>query len=48
MTNEYRYGYLLAGAGKARWHRVTIMDRIRLWKRRRKRDDLASLRGWIA
>lgn len=47
MTNEYRYGWLLAGAGQARWRRMTLMERIRLWRRRRRQDDLAGLRGWI-
>lgn len=48
MTNEFQYGYLMAGYGQARPHRMTLMERIRLWKRRRRRDDLAGLRGWIA
>lgn len=48
MTNEYRYGYLMAGAGQARWQRMTLMDRIRLRRRRKKQDDLSGLRGWIA
>lgn len=42
------YGYFQAGTGKARWRRMPLMDRIRLWRRRRWRDDLEGLRGWIA
>lgn len=48
MTNEFQYGYLMAGAGKARWHRMTLVERIRLWRRRRRQDDLAGMRGWVA
>lgn len=48
MTNEYRYGYLMAGSGQARPRRMTLMDRMRLWRRRRRMDDLAGARGWIA
>ena len=48
MKTGYEYGYMTAGAGKARLIRMTLMDRIRLWRRRRWRDDLESLRGWIA
>ncbi len=40
------YGYLMAGTGKARWRRMTLVERIRLWKRRRRQDDLANLKGW--
>lgn len=46
--NGYRYGYLMAGYGRARWKRMTLMERIRLRRRRKKQDDLAGLRGWIA
>ena len=48
MTDEYRYGCFTAGYGRSRWVRMTLMDRIRLWRRRRRQDDLAGLRGWIA
>lgn len=34
--NGYTYGYLLAGYGKARWRRVTLADRIRMRKARKK------------
>ena len=40
------FGYFIAGSGAARWHRMTIRERIRLRKRRKKADDLAGLRGW--
>jgi len=42
------YGYFFSGTGKARWIRMRLMDRVRLWRRRRREDDLAGLRGWIA
>ena len=42
------YGYFQAGTGKARWHRMTLIERIRLRRRRRWRDDLAGLKGWSA
>lgn len=48
MTDEYRYGYLMAGTGKARWRRMTIAERLRLRRRRKHLDDLAGLRGWTA
>lgn len=48
MKDLYAYGYLMAGTGKARWRRMTLMERFRLWKRRRKQDDFASLRAWMA
>jgi hypothetical protein len=40
------YGYFQAGAGQARWRRMTLMERLRLRKRRRRQDDLANLKGW--
>jgi len=40
------YGYFTAGAGQARWKRMTLAERFRLWKRRRRQDDLANLKGW--
>lgn len=36
----YNYGYFQAGYGKARMRRVTLMDRITLWKERRRRKAL--------
>lgn len=48
IGNGCGYSYLMAGTGKARWIRMTLMERIRLRKRRRKQDDFASLRAWIA
>lgn len=48
MKTGYEYGYMTAGIGKANLIRMTLMDRIRLWRRRRRQDDLAGLRGWIA
>jgi len=33
-------------AGMIRGHRVTILDRIRLRRRRGKRDDLEAARRW--
>lgn len=48
IGDGFRYGYHTAGAGKARWCRMTFMERVRLWRRRRMADDLAGLRGWIA
>ena len=40
------YGYFISGFGAARWHRMTIRERIRLRKRRRRMDDLAGLAEW--
>jgi hypothetical protein len=37
------YGYFMAGTGSARWHRMTLIERIRLWRRRRVRDDLEGI-----
>lgn len=37
MTNGYRYGYLIAGYGRARWRRITLADRIRMRKARKRR-----------
>ena len=48
IGDGYEYGYHMAGTGKARWRRMTITERIRLWRRRRKQDDFAALRAWIA
>lgn len=48
IGNGYTYGYNMAGTGKARWHRMTIMERIRLRRRRRRADDLSNLKGWTA
>jgi len=31
----------------SRGQRVTLMQRIRLWLRRRNQNDLANLRGWV-
>lgn len=45
MRKEYAYGYLTAGTGQARWRRMTLAERMRLRKRRKKQDDLACLRG---
>lgn len=45
MRSEYRYGFFTCGYGKARWRRMTLLERIRLWWRRRKRDDLSCLKG---
>jgi hypothetical protein len=35
-------------AGKIRGNRLTLAGRIRLWKRRKRTDDLAHLRRWGA
>ena len=48
IGDGYTYGYHTAGIGKARWRRMTLAERIRLWRRRKFADDLAGLRGWIA
>ena len=40
------YGYFQAGTGQARWARMPLISRIRLWMRRRRRDDLAGLAEW--
>lgn len=48
IGNGYSYGYNMAGTGKARWRRMTLMERFRLSLRRRHTDDLAGLRGWNA
>jgi hypothetical protein len=42
------YGYIIAGTGQARWRRMPILDRIRLWHRRQRVDDLAGLKEWMA
>ena len=46
MSNGYTYGYFQAGSGKAAVHRMTLMERIRLRRRRRKRDDLSGVGAW--
>lgn len=38
--------YYCPGARKIRGQRMTIMGRYRRWKRRRKTDDLAGVKGW--
>lgn len=43
--NGYQYGYFLAGSGKARLHRMTLRERLKLRRRRKKADDLSSLKG---
>lgn len=48
IGDGYAYGYQTAGTGKARWRRMTLMERFGLWRRRRRVDDLAGLRSWIA
>ena len=47
MKSAYSYGYFQSGTGKARRHRRTLMERLRLWRRRKWKDDLEGLRGWI-
>lgn len=37
--------YYVPGAGKIKGRRMTIAERFRLWKRRRKQCDLAGLKG---
>ena len=37
--------YYCPGANKIRGQRMTILDRIRLKKRRKRRDDLVGLKG---
>ena len=46
--NGYQYGYFQAGTGKASHHRMRLMERIRLRRRRRRMDDLEGLSRWIA
>lgn len=46
IGNGYGYSYLMAGTGKARWRRMTVAELFRLWRRRRRQDDLAGLRAW--
>lgn len=48
IGDGYTYGYHTAGTGKTRWRRMTLMDRIRLRRRRKRADDLAGLKGWTA
>ncbi len=36
MSDGYQYGYLLAGYGQARWRRVTLAERIRMRKARKR------------
>lgn len=38
------YGYFKAGTGKARRHRMTIRERMRLRRRRKQMDDLSMVR----
>ena len=45
MRDEYRHGFFQAGYGKARWRRMTLMERLKLRRRRRKQDDLSCLKG---
>lgn len=44
IGDGYRYGYNMAGIGKAHWRRMTMMERLRLLRRRRRVDDLAMVR----
>ncbi len=46
MHDAYRYGYLKAGTGKPGGTKMTIAARFRIWKRRRKQNDLWNLKGW--
>ena len=46
MKSGYEYGYFTAGAGRARWHRMTLAERYRLWKRRRTQWDLQNVKQW--
>jgi len=48
IGNGYSYGYNMSGTGKAHWRRMTILERIRLRRRRRRADDLSNLKGWTA
>lgn len=48
IGDGYGFSYFRSGTGNARWRRMTILERFRLWRRRRKSDDLSGLRGWIA
>lgn len=45
IGSGYSYGYNTAGTGKARWHRMTLLERFRLMRRRRWADDLECIRG---
>lgn len=40
MRNEYEYGYFLAGYGKARWRRVTLLERLQIRRRKKKSDPV--------
>ena len=46
MKNEYAHGFLQAGYGRPAFKRQTLLDRIKLRRRRRKQDDLAGARRW--
>ena len=46
MRNAYEYGYFQAGSGRAAVHRMTLMERIRLRRRRKTRDDLRGVSAW--
>lgn len=48
MKGLYEYSYFQAGTGRAGTCKRTLMDRIRLRRRRRKQDDLSGIRGWVA
>lgn len=45
MNSEYRHGAFISGAGRPRWRRMTLAERLRLRKRRKRTDDLAGLKG---
>lgn len=44
IGDGYRYGYDRAGTGRAGTCKRTLMDRIRLRRRRRKQDDLSMVK----
>lgn len=40
IGDGYRYGYWMAGTGRAGTCKRTLLDKFRLWRRRRHADDL--------
>ena len=44
IGDGYSYGYMIAGTGKARWVRMPLLDQFRLWRRRRRVNDLDGIR----
>ena len=46
IGDGYRHSFMTSGTGKPGTWKRSLMDRIRLRRRRRRADDLECLRGW--